>query len=322
MSSDRTYPILPREDQAKRDTWLTVRRMTTGTACRGSAGQNGQMSKSLSERLLLHPGRVDLEDCDPDDTPGFSGGKQKGKRALDELAAPISDLQERLYAESRGGGQRRILLVLQGMDTSGKGGIIKHCAGLLDPQGVTLTSFRAPTKAERRHDFLWRIERHVPTAGMVGIFDRSHYEDVLIARVHGLASDAEIERRYDAINGFERRLVEAESTTVVKCFLHISKQTQRERLLARLNDQTKHWKYNPGDVDERARWPDYKRAFEIALERCNTSEAPWYVVPSDRKWYRNWAITTLLTEQLAALDPQWPKGDFDVEEEIARVNAS
>jgi PPK2 family polyphosphate:nucleotide phosphotransferase len=280
------------------------------------------MAKSLSDRLLLRPGAVDLADYDPAATPGFSAGKKNGKQALAKLGAPLSDLQERLYAESRGGGERRILLMLQGMDTSGKGGIIKHCVGLLDPQGVSLTSFRAPTKAERRHDFLWRVERHAPAAGMVGIFDRSHYEDVLIARVHGLASDAEIERRYSAINDFERRLVKTQGTTLIKCFLHISKETQRERLLARLTDPTKQWKYNPGDVDERTRWPDYKRAFEIALKRCSTSAAPWYVVPSDRKWYRNWAITTLLTEHLTAMDPQWPAGDFDVAEEIARVNAS
>jgi PPK2 family polyphosphate:nucleotide phosphotransferase len=285
-------------------------------------GQNGQMPMPLSDRLRLRPGPVDLGDYDPDATPGFSGGKTKGQKAIEKLGVPLSDLQEKLYAESRGGGERRILLVLQGMDTSGKGGIIKHCAGLLDPQGVSLTSFKAPTEEERRHDFLWRIEPHAPTAGMVGIFDRSHYEDVLIARVRSLAPTSEIDRRYGAINDFEHRLATASSTTVVKCFLHISRDTQRERLLARLTDPTKHWKFNPGDVDERALWPDYQRAYEIALERCSTDTAPWYVVPSDHKWYRNWAITTLLTEHLEALDPQWPKGDFDIGEQIARVLAT
>ncbi|MEJ7628681.1 MAG: PPK2 family polyphosphate kinase [Nocardioidaceae bacterium] len=279
------------------------------------------MATSITQSLRLLPGPVTLVDYDSRGTPGFDGGKKAGKQALAELADPLAGLQERLYAESRGGGGRRILLVLQGMDTSGKGGIIKHCAGLLDPQGVSLTSFRAPTKNEQRHDFLWRIERHVPEPGMVAIFDRSHYEDVLIARVRKLSSETEIDRRYDAINAFEQRLTD-DGTTIVKCFLHISKQTQRERLLARLEDPTKHWKFNPDDVDERRLWPDYQRAYEVALERCSTPVAPWYVVPSDRKWYRNWAITTLLTEKLSAVDPQWPAGDFDVEEQMARVRAS
>jgi PPK2 family polyphosphate:nucleotide phosphotransferase len=280
------------------------------------------VSSSLCERLRIAAGPVDLATYDSGATPGFSGGKKHGKKALDALAAPVADLQERLYAESRSGGQRRILLVLQGMDTSGKGGTIKHCAGMLDPQGVSLTSFKAPTPEERSHDFLWRIEPHAPAAGMVGIFDRSHYEDVLIARVHGLAPDSEIDRRYGAINDFERRLIEQHGTTVIKCFLHVSRDTQRERLLARLSDPTKHWKYNPSDVDERAHWADYQRAYAIALERCNTEPAPWYVVPSDHKWYRNWAITTLLAEHLTMLDPQWPPGDFDLENEQARVLAS
>jgi PPK2 family polyphosphate:nucleotide phosphotransferase len=280
-----------------------------------------QVSTSLTHRLRLHA-PVNLEDYDPGATPGFSGGKKKGKQALDKLGGPLSDLQERLYAESKLGGERRILLVLQGMDTSGKSGTIKHCAGLLDPQGVSLTAFKAPTSNEKRHDFLWRIKRHVPAAGMIGIFDRSHYEDVLIARVHSLAPQKDIDDRYDAINEFERGLVEADHTTVIKCLLHISGDTQRERLLARLTDPTKRWKFNSADVDERALWPDYQRAYEIALERCSTEAAPWYVVPSDHKWYRNWAVATLLTEHLCAMDPRWPEPDFVVEEQQARVLAS
>ncbi len=280
------------------------------------------MSKTLSDRLRLRGNTFYLGDYDPQATPGFSGHKRKGKRAIHELSGPLADLQERLYAESRVGGQRRILLVLQGMDTSGKGGIIKHCAGLLDPQGVSLTSFRAPAKNEKRHDFLWRIEPHAPAAGMVGTFDRSHYEDVLIARVRGLARTEEIERRYGAINDFERRLVEDQHTTIIKCFLHISRDTQRERLLARLDDPTKLCKFNPADVDERSLRPEYQRAYEIALERCSTDVAPWFVVPSDHKWYRNWAITTLLTEHLEALAPQWPEPEFDISAQQARVLAT
>lgn len=279
------------------------------------------MSTSLSEELRVKPGTVTLTDYDPGATPGFKGGKKAGRKALAKLAGPVADLQERMFAESRTGGRRSVLVVLQGMDTSGKGGIIKHCFGLLDPQGVSLTSFKAPTEEERQHDFLWRIEKHSPQPGMVAIFDRSHYEDVLIARVRSLAPPAEIDRRYDAINDFEQRLVDA-GTLVVKCFLHITKQTQGERLLARLNDPTKYWKFNPGDIDERRLWPDYQRAYQIALERCSTDGAPWYVVPSDHKWYRNWVITQLLKERLATLDPSWPPADFDIDEQKARLARS
>jgi PPK2 family polyphosphate:nucleotide phosphotransferase len=204
------------------------------------------------------------------------------------------------------------------MDTSGKGGVIRHCAGLLDPQGVDITSFKAPTDEERAHDFLWRVERAAPGPGVVGLFDRSHYEDVLIARVHQLAPADEIERRYGAINEFEQRLA-AGGTTIIKCFLHISRDKQRRRLLKRLDDPTKHWKFNPHDIDERAYWDDYQRAYEIALERCNSDVAPWLIVPSDRKWYRNWLVARVLLECLERLDPRWPPGDFDVEEQRRRL---
>ncbi|MEP6666750.1 MAG: PPK2 family polyphosphate kinase [Nocardioidaceae bacterium] len=207
------------------------------------------------------------------------------------------------------------------MDTSGKGGVIRHCGGWLDPQGEWVSAFKAPTEEERLHDFLTRSEGRLPPPGMVGLFDRSHYEDVLIARVRQLADADEIERRYGAINGFEQRLADT-GTTVIKCMLHISKEEQRSRLHARLDDPTKHWKFNPGDIDERARWDDYQRAYEIALERCNTDAAPFHVIPSDRKWYRNWAVMSLLLEHLRAIDPQWPPGTFDVEEQKARFTAS
>ena len=281
------------------------------------------MAHDVRSALRACPGHVALADRDPADTSLFDGGKKKAAAVLARLAQPLSDLQERLFAESRAGGEtggRRVLVVLQGMDTSGKGGVVRHCAGLLDPQGVVIKAFKAPTDEERAHDFLWRIERAVPGPGMVGLFDRSHYEDVLVARVHELAPVEEIERRYAAINDFERRLAD-NGTTVVKCFLHISKDKQRRRLLERLDDPTKRWKFNPHDIDERAFWGDYQRAYEIALERCNSDAAPWYVVPSDRKWYRNWLVTTLLTETLAQLDPQWPKATFDVDEQRRRLAA-
>jgi PPK2 family polyphosphate:nucleotide phosphotransferase len=204
------------------------------------------------------------------------------------------------------------------MDTSGKGGIVRNAAGLVDPQGLRIKSFKAPTEEERAHDFLWRISRELPRSGMIGIFDRSHYEDVLIARVRSLVSSERIERRYAAINDFEQRLVD-EGTVVVKCMLHISAEKQEERLLERLDDPHKHWKFNPGDVDERALWPAYQNAYEIALERCNTEAAPWLLIPSDKKWYRNWAVATILHETLEGLDLGWPAADFDVGEQRRRL---
>jgi len=274
----------------------------------------------LREQLRVPSGPVDLTKYDTRATPGFSGAKDEGKAALDSLGAEVSDWQERLFAEGRKDGQRSVLLVLQGMDTSGKGGVIRHGAGLMDPQGLKITSFKAPTPAEKRRGFLWRIKQALPSEGMIGIFDRSHYEDVLIARVHNLVAPNVWDRRYDQINDFEAELAENDAT-IVKCYLHISPEEQKARLEARLDDPTKYWKYNPSDVDERELWPDYMDAYHAAIERCNTPQAPWYVIPSDRKWYRNWAVTTILLETLESLDPQWPKADFDVTTEQKRLAA-
>jgi PPK2 family polyphosphate:nucleotide phosphotransferase len=275
----------------------------------------------LREQLRVPAGPVDLTTYDTRATPGFDGSKDDGKVALEDVGAEVSDWQERLFAEGRKGGERSVLLVLQGMDTSGKGGVIRHGAGLMDPQGLKITSFKAPTPAEKRRGFLWRIKQALPGEGMIGIFDRSHYEDVLIARVRNLVPPNVWDRRYDQINDFEAELA-AHGTTILKCYLHISPEQQRERLEARLDDPTKHWKYNPGDVDERQLWPDYMDAYHAAIERCNTPEAPWYVIPSDRKWYRNWAVTTILLETLRELNPQWPVADFDVEKEKKRLAAT
>jgi PPK2 family polyphosphate:nucleotide phosphotransferase len=208
--------------------------------------------------------------------------------------------------------------VMQGMDTSGKGGTVKHVVGQLDPGGVHVASFGKPTREELEHDFLWRIRAQLPRAGKLGVFDRSHYEDVVTVRVLGLVDEDTWTRRYDAVNRFEEELVAA-GTRIVKCFLHISPDEQRERLLARLDDPTKHWKYNPDDLDTRARWDDYMTAYGDAIERCSTEIAPWHVIPADRKWYRNWAITNLLIEQLDALGLRWPEADFDVAAERARL---
>jgi PPK2 family polyphosphate:nucleotide phosphotransferase len=220
-------------------------------------------------------------------------------------------LQERLWAESTAGGKRSLLLLLQGIDTAGKGGTTEHVIGNCGPIGVQYTPFGRPTREELNHDFLWRVRRRVPPPGVVGIFDRSHYEDVLVVRVHDLVPQQEWEARYDKINAFERDLV-AHGATVLKVFLHISYDTQRERLLRRLARPDKHWKFDPSDIDERARWPKYQEAFQAMLERCDTSDAPWYVVPADSKKYRNWAVAQLLLETLETHDPQYPQLDLDV----------
>jgi len=268
--------------------------------------------------LSVPRGPVDLTSYDTHAKPGFSGGKQKGKAALYALGDELSDLQERLFAEGMSGGERRILLVLQGMDTSGKGGIVRHALALVDPQGVHIKSFKKPTRSELRHDFLWRIERDLPKAGIVGVFDRSHYEDVLIARVRDLVPRREITSRYKQINEFEKRLV-GEGTVVVKCMLHISADEQKRRLLARLDDAEKLWKFRPGDVDERRLWPDYQEAYEVAIEKTNTVHAPWLLVPSDRKWYRNLAVAEILRETLRGMNPTWPGPDYDVDEQRLRL---
>ena len=274
----------------------------------------------VSDLLRVPAGPVDLSALDTRATPGFDGGKAAGKAALADLGARLSDLQEQLYAEGVKGGSRTVLLILQGMDTSGKGGVVRHVIGQVDPQGCEIASFKAPTREELAHDFLWRIRRRLPGPGKLGVFDRSHYEDVLVARVHEVVPGSTWSRRYASINRFEAQLAERD-LRLVKVFLHLSKEEQRQRLLARLDNPAKHWKYNPHDVDERARWADYQAAYEDALERCNSDAAPWYRVPADRKWYRNWAIASLLVEQLEDMKLTWPTGDFDVEEQRARLLA-
>ncbi len=266
------------------------------------------------------PGPVDLGQVDPDAKPGFEGDKAAGKAALQELDEEMGELQTKLAAHAYTGGHRSLLLVLQGMDTSGKGGVLKHVVGLMNPGGVHAKAFSAPTEEEREHDFLWRIEKELPGAGKVGIFDRSYYEDVLVAKVNGLAPQEEIERRYGAINDLEKRLVDG-GCTVVKCMLHISKEEQRQRLLARLENPKKVWKFKPGDLDDRERWEDYQRAYEIALERCSPEWAPWHVVPSNRKWYRSLAIASLVRDALRAMHLEWPEPDYDVEEQKRRLGA-
>ena len=262
-----------------------------------------------------------LADIDPSSTPGFDGKKADGRAALAAGSERLSALQERLFAEGRGGGERSLLLVVQGMDTSGKGGIMRHVVGAVDPQGVRHTTFKAPSAEERSHRVLWRIRRALPLPGEIGVFDRSHYEDVLIVRVHKMVPRQVWQGRYASFNRFEAALV-ADDTTVVKVMLHVSKDEQKERLAERLERPDKYWKYNPADVDERERWEDYQQAYGDALEHCSTDAAPWYVVPADHKWYARWAVQQLMIDQLEEMDPQWPPADFDIEAEKLRLAAT
>lgn len=247
--------------------------------------------------------------------------KDEARSAALALEDEVVALQERLYAESKGGGTRRLLVVLQGMDTSGKGGAIKAVDRITEPLGVRITAFGPPTKEELAHHYLWRIEKALPPSGTIGIFDRSHYEDVLIVRVRNLVPPEVWGDRYDEINAWEKRRTD-EGVVFLKCMLHISKDEQQQRLLDRLADPTKHWKYNPGDVDERKRWDDYQEAYQVALTRCSTDYAPWYVIPADRKWHRDWLLTRLVLETLREMDPQFPPVSFDAAHEMERVRAS
>lgn len=270
---------------------------------------------------LLRVGKgFSLSEVDSGSTPGFTGDKTDGEQALEGRRQVLGNLQERLFA-SRGDGTASVLLVLQAMDTAGKGGIVRHVVGGVDPQGVELAAFKKPTPEELAHDFLWRIEKHLPAPGFIGVFDRSHYEDVLIGKVHALADAAEIERRYEAINDFERRIT-ATGTRIVKVMLNVSRGEQKQRLAERLDRPDKYWKYNPGDVDERLRWDDYMAAYQTVFERTTTPEAPWYVVPANRKWYARLAVQELLLDALEGIDPQWPAADYDIEAEKRRLEAS
>ena len=262
---------------------------------------------NVRKRLRVDPDAISVSvgEKGTDATPGMKSKRRAGKDVA-KLAPKLAELQERLYAEGKAGSDRRVVLLLQGMDTSGKDGVVKHVVGLVNPAGVRITSFGKPTDEERKHSFLWRITKAVPPAGYLGVFNRSQYEDVLVVRVHDLVPPEEWQKRYELINAWEAKQAAA-GVTFVKVFLHISKREQRDRLLARLADARKHWKVNPGDIDERALWESYREAYAAALERCSTDVAPWYVVPADRKWYRNWAITHLLAETLEEMDPKWPE---------------
>ena len=259
-----------------------------------------------------------VADIDTDGTPGFTGDKDGSVSLQEERNKRYAELQEMLYANSKEGDHRSVLLVLQGMDTAGKGGIVKHVVGQANPQGIRYTSFGVPTEEERAHHYLWRIRAALPPAGHIGVFDRSHYEDVLIVRVHNLVPPEVWGARYDEINAFEHELVD-NGTTLVKVAMFVSLEEQKKRLAERLSRPDKYWKYNPGDIDERKLWPSYQEAYQAVLDRTSTDDAPWYVVPCDRKWYCRLAVTELLIEALKDLNLSWPPPDFDVEAEKLRV---
>jgi PPK2 family polyphosphate:nucleotide phosphotransferase len=267
--------------------------------------------------LEFRPGAL-VADIKTNATPGFKGSKSDAPDLQAERNGRFAELQEMLYAGSRSGDTRSVLLVLQGMDTAGKGGIVKHVVGACNPQGIKYASFGKPTEEELAHHYLWRIRNALPAAGHIGVFDRSHYEDVLIVRVHDLVPPDVWGARYDEINAFEEELVDG-GTTIVKVAMFVSLDEQKARLSARLDRPDKYWKYNPADVDERLLWPKYQEAYQAVLDRTSTDYAPWHVIPCDRKWYSRLAITELIIEALEGFELSWPPADFDVAAEKKRL---
>jgi PPK2 family polyphosphate:nucleotide phosphotransferase len=264
------------------------------------------------KRYRVKPGtKVDLKDWDPDDKSKFESGKLEGKAYLLELNQQLEALQELLYAE----GKHKVLVVLQGMDTAGKDGTIRHVFEGVNPQGVSVSSFKVPTPQELAHDYLWRVHQKTPANGQIMIFNRSHYEDVLVVRVHNLVPEKVWRRRYEQINNFERLLAE-EGTTILKFFLHISLDEQKERLQARLDEPDKNWKFSKGDLKERKLWPEYTKAYEDVLSKTSTEWAPWYIVPANRKWYRNLVVGSVLIETLKDLKMHYPQPEEGLDQVV------
>ena len=257
---------------------------------------------------VLPKSKINLKDFDPNDTSLFDGGKKEAKAAMVELNQKLSELQELLYAE----GKHKLLIILQAMDTGGKDGTIRSVFEGVNPQGVKVASFKTPTALELSHDYLWRIHQHTPARGEVVIFNRSQYEDVLVVRVHSLVPEEVWSKRYEHINAFERMLCD-EGTTILKFYLHIDLKEQAKRFLARVEDPTKQWKFNPGDLSERERWNEYMHAYEDMLNRTSTAWAPWYVIPANKKWYRNWLIAKIVVKTLKDLDMRYPQPAEDLE---------
>lgn len=267
-------------------------------------------ARDHARRWLVEPGDdADLDGRPTRSTEGAPGDKEITEAACEVLVARLADLQLRLWAEHR----RSLLLVLQALDTGGKDGTIRHVLSGVNPQGVDVAGFKVPTEIERAHDFLWRIHQKVPGHGHIGVFNRSHYEDVLVVRVDELVPEEVWRPRFDRIRAFEEGLV-ADGTTIVKCYLHISRDEQKERFQARLDEPHKRWKFSQADLDVRSKWDDYRVAYEEAITRTSTADAPWYVIPADRKWYRNWAVLNILVAALEEMDPQFPEPEAGLDD--------
>lgn len=267
------------------------------------------------EQFRVKPGSIiNLIEFDPEDTSGFSYDKKEGEEKLEQLNKKLEALQELLYAEHL----HKVLIILQAMDTGGKDGTIRHVFEGVNPQGVRVANFKIPTPQELDHDYLWRVHKETPGKGEIVIFNRSHYEDVLVVRVHKLVPEEVWARRYDQINQFERMLAD-EGTVIVKFFLNIDLKEQKERLKARLDDPTKLWKFNPSDLKERALWDEYQIAYQDVLMKTSTDWAPWYIVPANKKWFRNLVIGSVLVGTLENLKMQYPKPEFDLEENLKAV---
>ena len=264
------------------------------------------------DRLLRFRPAMGLKEMDCAATPGFLGGKADAERFIDACAEEIARYQQMLYACGRRGFRRRLLIVLQGMDASGKGSVVKHVFRQVNPMGIHYHGFGAPDEEERRHDFLWRVRRELPEPGWIAIFDRSHYEDIVMPHVWGTADESVWRARYDEVNAFERELV-ADGCAMLKIFLAVSKEEQKRHFLARLDDPTKHWKFDESDLAARERWSDYMDAWQDVFEHTSTPAAPWYLVPADHRWYSRAVVSQLLREVLAGFDLQWPPLDAGVD---------
>ncbi len=263
-------------------------------------------------------GGFSLAGFDPGATPGWHGGKAAAVAEMEGRGADLAALQEQLFARGKEGDTRSVLLVIQGLDTAGKDGVVSHVVGLVNPMGVKITGFGVPTEEERKHHYLWRIRNALPGAGQLGVFDRSHYEQVLVVRVHNLVPPETWQTYYDELNAFEAE-VAAAGITVVKCALLISPEEQVKRLEARLDDPSKYWKYNPKDLDERGRWNEYRAAYQAIFDRCSPATAPWFAIPADRKWYARLAVTEILATAMEGMDLTWPAVTYDIGAERARI---
>ncbi len=277
-------------------------------------------SEKPSDLHRVEPG-FQLTDVDPGATPGINATKRSGTALRLKQEGTLRDLQGKFFADSTVGGTGSLLLVLQGMDTSGKGGIVTHSLAGMSASGVVVHGFKAPSPEELKHGFLWRVRKRLPEPGMVGVFDRSHYEDVLAARVRHLADPKTLDRRYRQINTFEQQATD-NGTTIIKVMLQMSEEEQRRRLVARLRHESKLWKYNPSDVDDRELWRQLQEAYQIALERTSTDHAPWLVVPADHKWYSRLAVQQIIIDKLLEFNLDWPEPDYDLAEERMRVAAT